>query len=248
MPDDPDAIYADARLAVLYDLFDGSRDDLDIYEEIIDELEATRVLDLGCGTGALAIRLHARGLEVVGVDPAGASIDVARAKPGGDAITWIVGDATHLDHSQPAPFDLAVSTGNAVQGIVAHEDWHGALTALATAIRPGGHLVFETRVPERRAWESWTPESSHQVGRTPDGARVETWNEVIAVDLPLVTFETTFRFPDHTVLSTSVLRFRSLDEITSDLDVAGFDVVDVRDAPDRPGLEWIFVARRRDLR
>ena len=93
-----------------------------------------------------------------------------------------------------------------------------------------------------------TPEASHQVGQTPDGVRVETWNEVTAVELPLVTFETTFRFPDDTVLSTSVLRFRSLDEITSDLDTAGFDVVDIRDAPDRPGREWVFVARRRDLR
>ena len=247
MPTNPDAVYADARLAALYDLFDGPRDDLDLYEQVIDELGATRILDLGCGTGALAVRLHARGLDVVGVDPAGASVDIARMKPGGDAITWIVGDAGGLDPAAPA-FDLAVSTGNAVQGIVADEEWRRTLTALATAIRPGGHFVFETRIPERRAWESWTPEASHQVGQTPDGVRVETWNEVTAVDLPLVTFETTFRFPDDTVLSTSVLRFRSLDEITSDLDTAGFDVVDIRDAPDRPGREWVFVARRRDLR
>jgi len=42
------------------------------------------VLDIGCGTGTFACLLGARGIEVVVVDPAGASLDVARAKPGAD--------------------------------------------------------------------------------------------------------------------------------------------------------------------
>lgn len=44
--------------------------------------------------------------------------------------------------------------------------------------------------------------------------------------------------------STSTLRFRALHEMTADLRTAGFEVVDVRDAPDRPGLEHVVVARR----
>ena len=114
-------------------------------------------------------------------------------------------------------------------------------------VRPGGHFVFETRIPERRAWEGWTPEASRQHGTTADGHPVETWNEVVDVDLPLVTFEANFEFPNGQVVSTSVLRFRSQEEVTGDLDRAGFVVRSIRDAPDRPGREWVFVAERVDL-
>ncbi|KSW18081.1 hypothetical protein [Cellulomonas sp. B6] len=46
------------------------------------------------------------------------------------------------------------------------------------------------------------------------------------------------------VRSTSTLRFRSLDEVRVGLDAAGLELVDVRDAPDRPGQEHVVVARR----
>ena len=81
----PDPIFADPRLASVYDAFDGDRDDLDFYLAVADELGAGTVLDVGCGTGCLALRLAARGLRVVGVDPAEASLDVARAKGGAPA-------------------------------------------------------------------------------------------------------------------------------------------------------------------
>ena len=57
---------------------------------------ATDVLDLGCGTGRLAIALAARGHLVTGVDPARASLDRARGKPGGDRVTWVDGSTGAL--------------------------------------------------------------------------------------------------------------------------------------------------------
>jgi hypothetical protein len=45
--------------------------------------------------------------------------------------------------------------------------------------------------------------------------------------------------------STSTLRFREREEIEATLQAAGFDVLEVRDAPDRPGKEFVLVARRR---
>jgi 2-polyprenyl-3-methyl-5-hydroxy-6-metoxy-1,4-benzoquinol methylase len=77
-----DAIFAEARLADIYDLVEGERDDLDHYLAMATEYDARSVLDVGCGTGTLACLLADRGIEVVGVDPAAASLDVARAKPG----------------------------------------------------------------------------------------------------------------------------------------------------------------------
>lgn len=80
---DPDAAFADPRQAVLYDSFDDSdRPDLDAYVAIAAEVGAQRVIDVGCGTGILAIQLSAIGIDVVGVDPAKASLDVARHKEG----------------------------------------------------------------------------------------------------------------------------------------------------------------------
>ena len=84
-PAQPDAIYADPRLAACYDTFDGERDDLDHYRAILTEHGARSVLDVGCGTGSLATSLALEGLTVTGVDPARASLEIGRAKPGGEA-------------------------------------------------------------------------------------------------------------------------------------------------------------------
>jgi SAM-dependent methyltransferase len=199
----PDAIFDEPRLARLYDTFEGSRDDLDHYEALIDELGATSVLDVGCGTGELAIRLARRGLRVTGVDPAGASLDVARGKPGAARVTWVLGDATTL----PAiAVDLAIMTGNVAQVFVTDDAWAATLAGIATVLRtsstsstsaPGArrHLVFETRDPARRAWEGWTREHTLQAADTPAG-HVETWTDVLDVSLPLVTFRSVVRFVD----------------------------------------------------
>ncbi len=75
-----DAIFAHPRLAPIYDAFDGDCDDLAAYLSIADELDADRVLDVGCGTGCLAVLLAESGRVVVGVDPAEASIEVGEVK------------------------------------------------------------------------------------------------------------------------------------------------------------------------
>lgn len=63
---------------------------------------------------------------------------------------------------------------------------------------------------------------------------------------PLVTYRWTYVFAaDGTVLtSDSVLRFRERGEVETDLTAHGYVLEDVRDAPDRPSRELVFVARR----
>ena len=75
-----DAIFADHRLAAIYDWLEGERGHPDTYLAIVDEFEARAVIDVGCGTGTLACLLAERGLDVVGVDPAPASLEVAVRK------------------------------------------------------------------------------------------------------------------------------------------------------------------------
>ena len=77
-----DALFEEPRLAAVYDPLGPDRRDLDVYAAVTVEFGARTVLDIGCGTGTFACLLAGRGIQVIGVDPAAASLDVARAKPG----------------------------------------------------------------------------------------------------------------------------------------------------------------------
>jgi SAM-dependent methyltransferase len=237
----PDPAFADPRLAVLYDALDGDRSDLDAYVAIAEEVGARSVVDIGCGTGSLAVRLAASGLDVLAIDPAGASLDVARAKPLADRITWVHGDATALP-SRGVSADLAIMTGNVAQVFVSDADWRSTLAAVHACLRPDGWFVFETRRPEVRDWERWdVPPTSVTL---PDGTTVVVSRTVTEVALPLVSFQTETTVGGEVVPSASTLRFRPRAEVEQDLDEHGFQVVDVRDAPDRPGKELVFLTRR----
>ena len=192
---------------------------------------------------AFACLLAKRGFEVIGVDPAAASLNVARAKPGADRVRWVLGDATALP---PLQLDMATMTGNVAQVFVTDQEWASTLRCTYAALRPGARLVFETRDPQQKAWLKWSREQSYRRIEIPEVGGVETWNEVAGVRGQLVTFRGTVVFAkDGTVLtSDSTLRFRERDEIADSLVTAGFSVEAVLDAPDRPGLEMVFVARR----
>lgn len=238
-----DRIFDHPRLANIYDALDPDRSDLGPYLAMVDEFGANKIADLGCGTGVLALLLRNRGLDVIGVDPAGGSLGVAKAKPGGDDVRWIHGDATNLPSEET---DLVLMTGNAAQAVTSPIDWLNTLSGVYRSLLPGGHFVFETRDPSRRAWEEWTKEATQSTTCIEDVGEVETWVEQTAVTLPLVSFRWTFIFKrDGQVLtSDSTLRFRDQNEVEKDLRASGFDVEDVRGSPDRPGREFVFVARK----
>ncbi|GAA3818158.1 class I SAM-dependent methyltransferase [Sphaerisporangium flaviroseum] len=239
----PDAIFAHPRLASIYDVFDGDRDDLAAYLDIADELGAYRVLDVGCGTGCLALLLAESGRTVVGVDPAEASLEVAKSKDRTTRITWVHGDATTV----PAlGADLAVMTGNVAQVFLTDDDWTRTLQGIHAALRPRGHFVFETRRPERRAWEVWAADAAQVTLEIPGSGLVEQRREITDVSLPFVSFRYTYRFwsDGAVVTSESTLRFRGRDEMESSLVAHGYRVLDVREAADRPGREFVFISQR----
>ena len=202
------------------------------------------MLDVGCGTGTFALMLADRGIDVTGLDPAAGSLDVARAKPQAESVRWILGDATRLP---PLEVDAATMTGNAAQAVVDPADWMATLRAVRAALRPGGTFVFETRDPAHQAWLGWVPVASTTTTEVEGVGAVTSLyaprrREPAAGDLP-----GSWRFPDGDVVSSdSTLRFRERDEVEAALSDAGFAAVHVRDAPDRPGRELVFLARRHE--
>ena len=242
-----DLIFENPRLVAIYDAFDGQRRDLDHYLALAKELRAKSVLDVGCGTGCFAHRLAQEGFKVFAVDPARSSIEAAKRKANANQVQWIVGTASDL----PAmSVDLAVMTGNVAQVFVTDHAWEEALTATRRALAPIGHLVFEARDPAQKAWMNWTRERTYERINVPGLGFVEGWCEVTNVENDLVSFKWTYAFDsDGKVLtSDSTLRFQERDAIELSLKKTGFAVNEVRDAPDRPGKEFVFIASLDDTR
>ncbi|HET7018621.1 MAG TPA: methyltransferase domain-containing protein [Streptosporangiaceae bacterium] len=234
---------AERRLAEIYDLQWAERADLDAYVALAGEFGARTVLDIGCGTGTFALRLAGAGFEVTGVDPSAASLEIARAKPGAERVRWVHGVAGDLP---PMQADLAAMTANVAQEIVTDQDWDETLRAAFDRLRPGGYLVFETRDPARQAWLTWDREHSYGRFDLPGVGVVEQWFELTDVTGGLVTFSGVYIFESDGLRLTpsSSLRFRGRAEVEASLAAAGFELAEIRDAPDRPGSELVFVARR----
>jgi SAM-dependent methyltransferase len=230
------------RLAAVYDALDSDRSDLEEYAALLERLSVSSMVDIGCGTGTFAILLASRGVQVTAVDPAEASLAVARAKPGGTNVNWLLGEA----HSFTlGPVDAVTMTGNVAQVFLTDDAWDGLVGSAFKMLRPGGYLIFETRDPEAKAWQTWRRDATYRQAEIDGVGAVACWEELTSAELPLVSFRTTFEFgQDESVISESTLRFRGRDEVVASLRDAGFDAPDIRGAADRPNLELVFVARR----
>jgi SAM-dependent methyltransferase len=240
------AEFNDARLVVVYDaMCPWSRDD-DFFMSVVSDLPGARVLDLGCGTGRLALGLAAAGYAVTGVDPAAASLAAARAKPGADGVTWIEGTGAALPAGS---FDAAVMTSHVAQFFVTDDEWRGVLADLRRALGPGGRLAFDSRDPRARGWENWNPVDWRRHLTLPDGTAVTAWIEVTGVRGFDVDSTIHYEFSDGSELeSSTTLRFRPEAEIRSTLRDAGFAIERIyggwhREPVGAPDGELLVIAR-----
>ncbi|MAT97203.1 MAG: hypothetical protein CL608_08675 [Anaerolineaceae bacterium] len=214
--------YTDPRLVDLYDIENPHGPDFDFFLHLADELKAQRIFDLGCGTGLLTRQLAGNGRKVIGVDPSSAMLAYARRQPGAGRVQWIEGDSGAL--GTPAA-DLVLMTSNVAQVFLDDAEWATVLHHIHAALRPGGHLAFESRNPDDRGWERWNPETTFARLETPHGP-VESWLEVVGVENGRVHFKghNVFKKTGEVLVVDSELRYRSHAELTTSLNNAGFTV------------------------
>jgi SAM-dependent methyltransferase len=154
-----DQHYVDPRLVEMYDTDNPRGADTDFYLRLAADLDAHKILDLGCGTGLLTRELAVNGRRVVGIDPSPMMLAYARRQLGADAVHWIEGDSSALGTPEA---DLVIMTGNVAQVFLDDADWATTLRAIHAALRVGGHLAFESRNPNARAWEGWNREATYE--------------------------------------------------------------------------------------
>jgi SAM-dependent methyltransferase len=107
-----------------------------------------RALELGIGTGRVALPLARRGVGVHGIDMSRAMVARLRAKPGGDAIGVTIGDfaTTRVDGT----FSLAYLVFNTIMNLTTQAQQVACFRNVAAHLQPGGCFVIEVHVPELR--------------------------------------------------------------------------------------------------
>lgn len=103
------------------------------------------VLELGIGTGRLALPLAATGLAVTGVDASEEMLARLRAKPGSARVSAVHGDMAALP--VPGPFAVAFVAFNTFFNLTTEAAQVACLRSVAAVLEPGGHFVIEAFVP-----------------------------------------------------------------------------------------------------
>jgi SAM-dependent methyltransferase len=133
----------------------------DVYDETLPMTEADtaaavdllaelarggRVLELGVGTGRVAVPLAARGLEVHGIEASEPMLERLRAQPGGDRVTAVRGDLA--DVGVDGPYALVYAVFNTFFELYTEADQLRCLRNVAARLADDGRLVLELFVPE----------------------------------------------------------------------------------------------------
>src|SRR3954447_1606834 len=116
---------------------------LDVLAELAD---AGRALELGIGTGRVALPLAQRGVPVHGIELSNAMVGQMRAKPGGDDIGVTIGDfaTTSVDGA----FTVAYLVANTIMNLTTQAEQVACFDNVAAHLEPGGCFVIEVIVPD----------------------------------------------------------------------------------------------------
>lgn len=125
-----------AKIAVLSPAGTAKSDNLSVLAEAFQKRNAKRILDIGCGSGGLAVRLAAAGFDVTGADPRAEAIAAARRLA---PEAFFIQAAAETLPEGIGPFDAACMV-NALHH-VAPAEMQNALSRVLSLLRPGGELL-----------------------------------------------------------------------------------------------------------
>jgi len=229
--------YGDDDAAALYDLVWGDPStDVQMYEQFARRGELPS-LELGVGTGRVALHLGRAGLQVVGIDSAApmlrrleASLDTETAK----RLSFVEADMRDFDLS-PQRFDLIYCAGNSFQHLLTTDDQAAALRCVGRHLAPGGVYVMQARALHAIDWGvERTPLNLRWVREIPGSAgRLMRFDSTTSS--PSAQTATTTHFFDRVASDGSVnrrvieytLRYTGLPELRALFDVAGLDLQNV---------------------
>ena len=137
-------------IAATYDADSAEMFDTSLLHETVDFLAGFAgdgaALELGIGTGRVALPLSQRGVRVHGIDVSEAMVAKMRAKPGGDAISVTFGDIATT--RAPGHFRLVYLPFNIITNLLTQAEQVACFRNAADHLEPGGHMVAETFVPQ----------------------------------------------------------------------------------------------------
>jgi SAM-dependent methyltransferase len=146
-------IYFDEAVAKRYDATLAAMFDPVVLDPVVDFLadlagDGGKALELGIGTGRVALPLSQRGVEVHGIELSPAMVEQLRAKPGAGDIGVTIGDfaTTKVDGT----FPLAYLVFNTITNLTAQDDQVECFRNVAAHLEPGGCFVIEVGVPDLR--------------------------------------------------------------------------------------------------
>ena len=148
---DPDGYFGEP-VAAAYDESSNEMFQPDVVNPTTDFLAELagdgRALELGIGTGRIALPLAARGVEVHGIELSKAMVDQLRAKPGGEGIGVTIGDfsTARVDGT----FRLAYLVFNTIMNLTSQAEQVACFRNVAGHLEPGGYFVIEVGVPDLR--------------------------------------------------------------------------------------------------
>ena len=105
------------------------------------------VLEMGAGTGRLALPLAAADLDVWALDASRAMLATLAAKPGGERVRPVLGDMAHPPLRPGAGFAVVLCAFNSLFNLPEVAEQRLCLQAAASLLAPGGHLIVETSLP-----------------------------------------------------------------------------------------------------
>ncbi len=164
MSDYDEATYGE-RIADIYDELHGFLETTEAAIEFLAALAGRRrVLELGIGTGRVALGLVGRGHRVCGIDASPAMVEKLRSKPGGDTIPVTIGD--FADVKVPGQFSLVYVVFNTFFGLLSQEAQIKCFERIARHLAADGAFVIEAFVPDLAMFDRGQRVSARHIDAT----------------------------------------------------------------------------------